>query len=271
MSIRVDTASWIPGAIVVGNRGLGVLAEDIPSEGDNGASFLYNDISLPSDSGKEICGRVTTWPSAGALYAYEDGSFEFSGAPDGNFAFQYQLYVDGAASGTGTVSLQVGDSTIDFSVTTDAAAFSGSAGSGAEARISVVASDAVFSGSALSLPQSGALIAAATDGAVFAGNAAVSPVTKIVALTDSAAFSGGAVVATGVVWPSASDVRLGVTYGPTGAEYVGTMTGGSVDYDAIAAAVLAALQGTTIPVNIKQVNDVTVQGAGTKLNPWQPV
>lgn len=36
-------------------------------------------------------------------------------------------------------------------------------------------------------------------------------------------------------------------------------------------AVLAALQATTIPVNIKQVNDVTVQGAGTKLNPWQPV
>ena len=34
---------------------------------------------------------------------------------------------------------------------------------------------------------------------------------------------------------------------------------------------VAALQATTIPVNIKQVNDVTVQGAGTKLNPWQPV
>ena len=37
------------------------------------------------------------------------------------------------------------------------------------------------------------------------------------------------------------------------------------------AAVVSALQGTTIPANIKQVNDVTVQGAGTKLNPWQPV
>ena len=36
-------------------------------------------------------------------------------------------------------------------------------------------------------------------------------------------------------------------------------------------AVVSALQGTTIPANIKQVNDVTVQGAGTKLNPWQPV
>ena len=43
------------------------------------------------------------------------------------------------------------------------------------------------------------------------------------------------------------------------------------DIQSIAAAVIAALHATTIPVNIKQVNDVTVQGAGTKLNPWQPV
>ena len=41
--------------------------------------------------------------------------------------------------------------------------------------------------------------------------------------------------------------------------------------ESIAAAVVSALKGTTIPANIKQVNDVTVQGAGTKLNPWQPV
>lgn len=77
-----------------------------------------------------------------------------------------------------------------------------------------------------------------------------------------------------MTWPLSSDVRLGVIYGPTGAEYTGTMIEGGGTYptaDSIAAAVLAALQGTTIPVNIKQVNDVTVQGAGTKLNPWQPV
>ena len=287
MSIRVDTASWIPGTIVCGNRGLGVLADDIPSEGDNGASYLYNDITLPADSGKEICGRITTWPSTGALYAYEDGSFEFSGAPDGQYSFDYTLYVDGAASGTGTVSLQVGDSTVDFSVTTDAAVFSGSAGSGAavsidaiadasvfngsagagaaafisaladsavfsgaaksgaEARITATAADAVFSGSALSLPQSSALITAATEGAAFSGNAAVSPVSTIVALTDSAAFSGSAVVATGATWPLTSDVRLGVTYGPTGTEYTGTMVEGSGSYptaESIAAAVLAALK-----------------------------
>ena len=54
--------------------------------------------------------------------------------------------------------------------------------------------------------------------------------------------------------------------------YTTTSVGGSgPSAESIAAAVLAALQATTIPVNIKQVNDVTVQGAGTKLNPWQPV
>ena len=58
----------------------------------------------------------------------------------------------------------------------------------------------------------------------------------------------------------------------TSAAYVTTSLGGSgPSAESIAAAVVTALQATTIPVNIKQVNDVTVQGAGTKLNPWQPV
>ena len=50
-----------------------------------------------------------------------------------------------------------------------------------------------------------------------------------------------------------------------------TLSPGGFTKEGIAAAVVSALQATTIPVNIKQVNDVTVQGAGTKLNPWQPV
>ena len=58
----------------------------------------------------------------------------------------------------------------------------------------------------------------------------------------------------------------------TSAAFSTTAVGGSgPSAESIAAAVVSALQGTTIPANIKQVNDVTVQGAGTKLNPWQPV
>ena len=46
------------------------------------------------------------------------------------------------------------------------------------------------------------------------------------------------------MWPLSSDVRLGVTYGPTGAEYTGTMAEGGGTYptaESIAAAVAAAL------------------------------
>lgn len=49
-----------------------------------------------------------------------------------------------------------------------------------------------------------------------------------------------------------------------------TSGGSGPSAESIAAAVVTALQGTTIPANIKQVNDVTVQGAGTPANPMRP-
>ena len=75
------------------------------------------------------------------------------------------------------------------------------------------------------------------------------------------------------MWPLSSDVRLGVTYGPTGAEYTGTMAEGGGTYptaESIAAAVVTALQGTTIPVNVTQVNHVTLQGSGIPADPMRP-
>ncbi len=48
-------------------------------------------------------------------------------------------------------------------------------------------------------------------------------------------------------------------------------TGGSGPSAAdIAASVLAALQATTIPVNLTQVKGQTIQGSGTEANPWGP-
>lgn len=109
MSLRIDTAEWISGSLIIGETGLGVLGSAIPSTGDNGAGYAYNDLSIPADATKEICGRITTWPSSGTLFAYEDTSFEFSGAADGAYSFAYQLYVDGVATGSPqTVTLTVG-------------------------------------------------------------------------------------------------------------------------------------------------------------------
>ncbi len=75
------------------------------------------------------------------------------------------------------------------------------------------------------------------------------------------------------VWPLTADVRLGVTYGPTGAEYTGTMAEGGGTYptaESIAAAVLAALQATTIPVNVTKVHNVVLTGSGTPADPMRP-
>ena len=65
MSIRVDTSSLIPGAIVCGNRGLGVLGSAIPSEPTDTSpvpSFLQIDsplaVALPAVVHPEVLFRV---------------------------------------------------------------------------------------------------------------------------------------------------------------------------------------------------------------------
>lgn len=217
MSIRVDTVSLISGAIVCGNRGLGVVGSLIPASGDQGPGYTYNDLSLPADNAKEICGRITTWPTNGTLTAYEDTSFEYSGTTD---TFQYQLYVDGVAVGSpATVTLQVGAATAQFAVTTDATVFSGaasvaSASSQASfgavgddvvssvnavvrpiAVVGAVVDDAVFSGSALS-GRSAAAISVTTESPLFVGTATSSHVPcQILASTEDALFYGWSVVA----------------------------------------------------------------------------
>lgn len=106
MSVRVDSSSWITGAIVVGDPGLGVKAELIPSSGENGAGYAYASLDFPADNGKEVCGRITAWPTNGTLTAYEDTSFEYAGSTD---TFSFQLYVGGVAIGAPqTVTLSVG-------------------------------------------------------------------------------------------------------------------------------------------------------------------
>ena len=57
----------------------------------------------------------------------------------------------------------------------------------------------------------------------------------------------------------------------TSAAFSTTSVGGSgPSAESIAAAVLAALQATTIPVNVTQVNSVTLQGSGIPADPMRP-
>ncbi len=269
MSIRVDTSSWIPGAIVIGNRGLGILADNIPATGDVGPSYLYNDIILPADTGKELCGRVTAWPSSGTLTAYEDGSFEFSGAPDGSYSFQYTLLVDGVSQGTGTVSLQVGSPaasfaqttgdtaavfgavskpTAAFALSTDSTTFAGGAGTTTSAGFSLQTADTTFSGGAIvtGAPAS-AEFNIQLEGAVGGFNARSSPVSSFVQSTADAIWLGGA-----------------AGYTPIGGSLL------DEDIARIAVAVIAALNATTIPVDLQKVRGQILKGDGSEANPWNP-
>lgn len=193
MSLRVDTASLISGAIVCGNRGLGVVGSLIPASGDHGPGYTYNDLSLPADNGKEICGRITTWPTSGTLTAYEDTSFEYTGTSD---TFQYQLYVDGVSVGSPTtVTLQVGAAVGQLNAISDAAVFSGAASislASPEARIAAQTDD-VSSNSAAKSPPVCSLHSIVAD-VVFAGSAEsiVTSTCAIVSTGEDCSFSGQA-------------------------------------------------------------------------------
>ena len=101
MSLRIDNTEWISGALVIGDTGGGVLAQNLALTGDNGAGYLSDDVTLPADNGKEICGRIITWPAGLSLFAYEDGSV-IASAADGIYTAQYQLYVDYVPTGSPT-------------------------------------------------------------------------------------------------------------------------------------------------------------------------
>lgn len=108
MSVRVDSASLISGAFVVGDNGLGVNGEDVPSTGEAGAGYIYSALTLPADNTAEVRGLITAWPSAGTLFAFEDSSFTFEDAANGTYTFDWTLYKDGVASGSYTETLVVG-------------------------------------------------------------------------------------------------------------------------------------------------------------------
>lgn len=112
-----------------GGSGIGLLGSLVPASGLDGPGYLYADLSLPADSGKEARGPITRWPG-GTLTVYEDSSFSYVGTSD--YAL-YLLYVDGVAAtddigygaGIGRFELGVGDSDISGSLVVDDVAVDG--------------------------------------------------------------------------------------------------------------------------------------------------
>ena len=213
MSIRVDSSSLIAGAVVVGDPGLGVLAELVPSTGEHGPGIASTWLG-PAEAGKEVRVLITQWPEVGSLFVWEDTSFEYNGPGGTAYA---QLYVEGQPVDTPqTVTVTVGATT---SVSADVSAAYGIRG---QVQRDVLASYDIRS----------AVFADTSATYVTQGRLSVDWAFSYRVLGDFGDF------------PDPATVLLGTVYGPGGI-YVGTLPPGG-DVAAIAAAVWAAAPALTI-------------------------
>lgn len=97
-----------------GGHALGVLAEQLATEGVDGPGYLAPCVTLPADAGKRVRGPITRWPAAG-LTVYADGAFDYPAESPSDYAL-FWLIVDGEPSaldigfgaGIGRIELNVG-------------------------------------------------------------------------------------------------------------------------------------------------------------------
>ena len=142
------------GRRILGVPQVGIDAATIASQtatGDNGPGLLYDDAINPANVGKQLRLVVTSPPSAGVFFAYENGSFDFSGAPDGSYSIGYNVLADKALIGSDTATVLFGPAQAQFAVTTDDLEFSGNAfvvGSLIEASFAASLDSVTFSGGA---------------------------------------------------------------------------------------------------------------------------
>lgn len=210
-SCTVDTEDWQGADIcTIGDVGGGVLGSEIASSGTDGAGYAYADLTLPGDANKQICGRITTWPASGTLYAYEDTSFTYVPAGDGTTSFQYQLYVDYIATGpVTTVPLNSGVAAATASGATLIGTSTIAPGA-AQGGTSATATGATLTGaSAISA-------GAATGGA--AGTASGATLTGVSTINAGSAAGQVSATASGATLTGVSTIQAGTATGGAGSQ-----------------------------------------------------
>jgi len=250
--MRVSATPLISNSLIVGGAGLGVLAANVPSTGENGAGYLYNDLDLPTDNGKEVRGEIVVWPSAGTLAANEDSSFEFTGAPDGAYSFQYQLYVDGVLTGSpATVDLVVGGATTVSATLATVGVSAYQATVVTTTNVTVNATTATASVSTYP-----ALITVGGNVTVNATLAAVGVSAYQATVVTNTPTIVGATLATASVTALDATVVTGVVVNATLASVSVSTFAASVSYDVI---VSASVAGVSVQTYRATVNDGSVQ------------
>ncbi len=106
--LRIDTAELFPGALVIGDTGLGVLGASVPAAGLHGPAFARDAVVLQTDfAGKEYRGTIDAAPPELRLTAAENTSFTATG-PDGSHEVSWSLFEDGVYVGSSTFTVRFG-------------------------------------------------------------------------------------------------------------------------------------------------------------------
>lgn len=107
-----DTGDWVTSIW----DGLGIPAAQIPSAGESGAAYLFNDIAeqgaSPTD---EFSSTILTVPPAGVFTHDEYSAISFIGAADGVYTATYRGRRNGVVYGDYTVTMTIGSASTGLS------------------------------------------------------------------------------------------------------------------------------------------------------------
>lgn len=100
------------GRRILGTWHVGIQAATIAAEtatGDNGPGLLYDESINPTNAGKQLRCRVTSYSGTpGKLFVFENGSLQIIGEADGAYTIGYAVDADGVQVSTDTAPVAVG-------------------------------------------------------------------------------------------------------------------------------------------------------------------
>ncbi|XVJ69949.1 MAG: hypothetical protein HEQ39_10020 [Rhizobacter sp.] len=110
-TVRVDSTSLIPGAVVVGVAGHGVLGSAVPTTGDDGPPPLRTHLTPTYDDSVEVRWVVTAVSAGVTVQSEETGACTITVPSDGSHWIDYQVFKAGALSTSERLDINVGTST----------------------------------------------------------------------------------------------------------------------------------------------------------------
>lgn len=221
------------GRRIIGTPNVGILAATIASEtatGDHGPGLLYDESLLAGNSGKQLRIRITSLPSAGNIFVYENGAFDFWDAPAGTYYVVYDWVADDVLGGSDTATIIVGATdggaagstlTGTSTLTPGSASGTGAVNGSAPGATLTGASDVSAGGAqgAAAGAAPGATLtgtsAVSTGGASGEGNASVAGANLAGASTLAAGAPGASNAAPGTTLSGVGDITTGPATGNT--------------------------------------------------------